>query len=74
MPPTIAPPMPSAIVAYHGIGSGPGSAQRASTPMMKPPTISPMIHTRRTLCEGGRIRILVGDENGDEEGPWEADA
>ena len=40
MPPTIAPPTPRAIVAYHGIGSGPGSAKRASTPMMKPPTIS----------------------------------
>jgi hypothetical protein len=45
MPPTIAPPMPSAIVAYHGIGSGPGSAHRASAPMMKPPTIRTMIHT-----------------------------
>ena len=56
IPPTIEPPRPSATVAYHGIGSGPGSAQRASPPTMKPPTISEQDedqHTRASLREAG---------------------
>src|SRR4051794_5452019 len=35
-PPINEPPRPSATVAYHGIGSGPGSAQRARPPTTKP--------------------------------------
>ena len=48
IPPTSPPPTPRAIVAYQGIGSGPGSAKRASPPTMKPPMMSPtMIHHGR---------------------------
>src|SRR6266508_543104 len=42
-PPTIEPPRPSRIVCHHVIGSGPGSAQRASPPTMKPQTAARMI-------------------------------
>src|SRR5207253_7783105 len=59
-PPKIEPPIPRAMVAYHGIGSGPGSAQRARPPTMKPPTIKTMIHMRGSLltfdCCLGRQR------------------
>src|SRR3954451_368020 len=40
IPPTSDPARPRATVAYHGIGSGPGSAQRASPPTTKPQTMS----------------------------------
>src|SRR3954447_2264099 len=43
MPPTSEPPRPSPIVAYQGIGSGPGSESRARAPTMKPQTINPMM-------------------------------
>src|SRR5437899_2844470 len=35
-PPTADPPRPNSVVSQIGIGSGPGTAQRASAPMMKP--------------------------------------
>jgi hypothetical protein len=35
------PPRPRPIVAYQGIGSGPGSERRARAPTMKPQTINP---------------------------------
>src|SRR5262249_56979006 len=37
-PPISEPPRPRPIVAYHGIGSGPGRASRASPPTTKPHT------------------------------------
>src|SRR3954454_5713735 len=40
IPPTSDPARPRATVAYQGIGSGPGSAHRASPPTTKPHTIS----------------------------------
>src|SRR3954468_16354280 len=43
IPPMIEPPRPSPIVAYQGIGSGPGSERRARAPTMKPQTINPMM-------------------------------
>ena len=38
MPPISEPPIPIAVVIQIGIGSGPGTAKRASPPMMKPQT------------------------------------
>src|SRR6266536_4188351 len=57
IPPTSEPPRPSPIVAYQGIGSGPGSASRASPPTMKPQTIRPMMkNSTGGLC-GGRAAL-----------------
>src|SRR4051794_23589702 len=51
IPPISEPPRPRPMVAYQGIGSGPGSARRASPPMMKPHTISPMMkNSTGPLC------------------------
>ena len=43
IPPISEPPRPRPIVAYQGIGSGPGSASRARPPTTKPHTIRPMM-------------------------------
>ena len=37
------PPSPRPIVAYQGIGSGPGRASRASAPTMNPQTMMAMM-------------------------------
>src|SRR5439155_21668327 len=42
-PPIREPPSPRPIVAYQGIGSGPGRARRARPPTMNPQTIRPMM-------------------------------
>src|SRR4051812_7980613 len=49
IPPISEPPRPRPMVAYQGIGSGPGSARRASPPMMNPHTISPMMKNSTSL-------------------------
>src|SRR5436189_2817580 len=65
IPPTSEPPRPSATVAYHGIGSGPGSAQRARPPMMKPPTIARRMKRSKGLegtadgPSGGAVRRSI---------------
>src|SRR5919202_3988988 len=49
IPPISEPASPSPIVAYHGIGSGPGRAKRARPPTTKPQMTAPMMKasTRR---------------------------
>src|SRR6266536_1618048 len=45
----IEPPIPSAIVAPIDIGSGPGTARRASAPTIRPPTRSRMMKRSRPM-------------------------
>src|SRR3954468_16716026 len=52
IPPINEPPRPSATVAYHGIGSGPGSAQRARPPTTKPNRI------RNRMKISKRLRVI----------------
>src|ERR1700704_5650063 len=43
IPPINEPPSPRPMVAYQGIGSGPGRESRARAPTTKPQTIRPMM-------------------------------
>src|SRR5580765_3768235 len=61
IPPIREPARPSPIVAYQGIGSGPGSASRARPPTMKPHTISPMM--KNTMRLPALAQLLADEED-----------
>jgi hypothetical protein len=51
----IEPPIPIPAVSQSGIGSGPGTASRASAPMRRPPTI----RIRRKVSVGEAYAVTV---------------
>src|SRR3979490_3074568 len=64
-PPTTVPPRPIATVSHAGIGSGPGTAKRASAPVMNADAIAAMtVPSIRPAYRRLRVHVLADARRG----------